>query len=82
MTLSLPFQTNSNRWLLPGRFLRGVLSDVGTWAKDEKAYKAEVVDKLLPSFLRQWSRSAAMSRNIKPADMLQYDGIKKLVMKW
>lgn len=73
---------NLNCWLLSGRFLRGVLSDVGAWAKDEKTYKAEIVDKSVPSFLRQWSRSAATSRNIKPADLLQHDGIKKLVMKW
>jgi uncharacterized membrane protein YbaN (DUF454 family) len=62
--------------------LRGVLTDVVAWAKDEKVYKTDVVDKLLPSFLRQWSRTQAMSRNIKPADMLQWDAIKKLITKW
>ncbi|KAG8744851.1 THO complex subunit 2 [Ceratobasidium sp. 414] len=65
-----------------GRFLRGVLTDVGAWAKEEKTYKTEVVDKLLPSFLRQWSRTQAMSRNIKASDMIQWDNIRRLVSKW
>ncbi|KAG8687459.1 THO complex subunit 2 [Ceratobasidium sp. 394] len=65
-----------------GRFLRGVLTDVGAWAKDEKTYKADVVDKLLPTFLRQWTRTLAMSRNIKASDMIPWDNIRRLVSKW
>ncbi|KAG8729238.1 THO complex subunit 2, partial [Ceratobasidium sp. 428] len=65
-----------------GRFLRGILADVGAWVKDEKVYKAEVVDKLLPSFLSKWSRTQALSRNVKTADIIQWDNIKRLVSKW
>lgn len=69
-------------WSQLGRFLRGVLADLGAWAKDEKIYKAEIVDKLLPSFMRVWQRTNSSLRPIKPADMTQWETFRKLVAKW
>ncbi|CUA76847.1 THO complex subunit 2 [Rhizoctonia solani] len=66
-----------------GRFLRGVLGDLGAWAKDEKVYKAEIVDKLLPSFMRVWQRTAGTAqRPVKPSDMTQWDTFRRVVGKW
>ncbi|KAJ1311288.1 hypothetical protein OPQ81_009786 [Rhizoctonia solani] len=66
-----------------GRFLRGVLGDLGAWAKDEKVYKAEIVDKLLPSFMRVWQRTAGTpQRPVKPSDMTQWDTFRRVVGKW
>ncbi|ELU41830.1 tho2 protein [Rhizoctonia solani AG-1 IA] len=66
-----------------GRFLRGVLGDLGAWAKDEKVYKSEIVDKLLPSFMRVWQRTAGTpQRPVKPSDMTQWDTFRRVVGKW
>lgn len=61
--------------------MRGVLIDLGAWAKDEKVYKTEIVDKLLPAFIRGWQRSTT-PKSIKPSDMTQYEAFKRIVLKW
>jgi hypothetical protein len=60
-----------------------VLGDLGAWAKDEKIYKTEIVDKLLPSFMRVWQRTAGTpQRPVKPSDMTQWDTFRRVVGKW
>lgn len=65
-----------------GRFLRGILTDLHKWFKDERAYVSENRVKgkttCLPGFQHAWSNKAV----IEQSDILSWHNFQQIVRKW
>lgn len=65
-----------------GRFLRGILSDLHKWFKDERAYISENRVKgkttCLPGFQHAWSNKSV----IEQSDVLSWHNFQQIVRKW
>lgn len=81
-TLFIPCHAKLIKVSPVGRFLRGILTDLHKWFKDERAYISENRVKgkttCLPGFQHAWSNKAV----IEQSDILSWHNFQQIVRKW